>query len=390
MKNKNYKYILFLFIFIYFGLLLKNVSADFFYTNPDSGLFSNICATTLQGCNNAVQKIWCSQTGASATCVDGGKLSCGTATPSPPGSPNNSAYQPYVCPAAATPVDAQKTASNAMTPYTPLAPLPNEPTGTALNWGSYLNFLVKIIIGLCGALAVIMLVIGGIMYMGDESIFGRTEAKKQMTNAILGLLIALGAWVLLNTINPDILKGTATIQTVTATISSPDIPQAQPAAGQTYPNTNYTTDAAWPSDQTTRTALQQAGISVSGANCTTVGQKNCTSVYNLNTSLVLQLQQMCTAKSIDCQLVITGGTEFWLHSANTKLIHYPGGFTVDLQKTTGLSSLIHSWAHIDFSNWYQGSGATCYYSSTTGIGIVEESKHFHVFSSTGGCTTQGV
>jgi len=70
------------------------------------------------------------------------------------------------------------------------------------NIGDYLNIIFKIAIGLCAVLAVIMLIINGITYMGDESIFGKTEAKKKMFSAIIGLLIALGSWAILNTINP--------------------------------------------------------------------------------------------------------------------------------------------------------------------------------------------
>jgi type IV secretory pathway VirB2 component (pilin) len=66
----------------------------------------------------------------------------------------------------------------------------------------YLNIIFKIAIGLCAALAVIMIVIAGIQYMGDESVFGKTEAKKKIFSAILGLLIALGAFAILNTLNP--------------------------------------------------------------------------------------------------------------------------------------------------------------------------------------------
>ncbi|MDE2030677.1 MAG: M15 family metallopeptidase [Patescibacteria group bacterium] len=70
--------------------------------------------------------------------------------------------------------------------------------------GCYLNIIFKIGIGLAGALSVIMIVIGGVQYMGNESIFGKNEAKSKIMSAILGLLIALGAFALLNTINPDL------------------------------------------------------------------------------------------------------------------------------------------------------------------------------------------
>ncbi len=68
--------------------------------------------------------------------------------------------------------------------------------------GCYLNIIFKVAIGLCAALAVIMIVVGGIQYMGNESVFGKTEAKSRIFSAILGLFIALGAFAILNTINP--------------------------------------------------------------------------------------------------------------------------------------------------------------------------------------------
>ncbi len=71
--------------------------------------------------------------------------------------------------------------------------------------GCYLNLLFTLGIGLCAGLAVIMIVIASIQYMGDESIFGKTEAKGKIISAILGLLIALGSYAILNTISPDLL-----------------------------------------------------------------------------------------------------------------------------------------------------------------------------------------
>jgi len=92
------------------------------------------------------------------------------------------------------------------------------------NIGEYFNTIFMIAIGLCGALAVIMIVLGGIQYMGDESIFGKTEAKSKIMAAILGLLIALGSYALLNTINPDLLNGGVHIDQVSAEIV--DLPDA--------------------------------------------------------------------------------------------------------------------------------------------------------------------
>lgn len=82
--------------------------------------------------------------------------------------------------------------------------------------GCYINILLMIAIGLCGGLAVIMIVVRGVQYMGDESVFGKTEAKHHIMAAILGLLLALGAYALLNTVNPDLVgKNGLTVSQVT-------------------------------------------------------------------------------------------------------------------------------------------------------------------------------
>lgn len=221
--------------------------------------------------------------------------------------------------------------------YTLLAPI-GDITTAPDNMGDYFNTIFTLAIGLCGVLAVIMIVIGGVQYMGDESIFGKTEAKSRITSAVLGLLIALGSYALLNTINPDLLgKGGIKINSVSATIDPEvhgDTPQA--ATNGKYCNGKYTTGEAWPSDQTERAAVIAAGITVNASNCTKVGQAGCTSLAGLNTSGVIGLKSKCGGTS--CELIITGGTECWLHSNKTQ--HLPGNSIVDLRPTNTLVSYV--------------------------------------------------
>ncbi len=110
-------------------------------------------------------------------------------------------------PAGCTPAD---------TKYKLLAPLPDsasqggtmsdfDPTGDN-KIGGYLNTMIKLFIGICAVLSVIMIVIGGIEYMTTELISGKEAGKERIIHAILGLLLALGAWTLLYTINPELLN----------------------------------------------------------------------------------------------------------------------------------------------------------------------------------------
>lgn len=71
--------------------------------------------------------------------------------------------------------------------------------------GDYVNFLFKIALGVLMVLAVIMIIIAGVQYMTEESIYGKSNARSRITNAVTGLLVALGIFTVLSTINPRLL-----------------------------------------------------------------------------------------------------------------------------------------------------------------------------------------
>ncbi len=95
--------------------------------------------------------------------------------------------------------------------YVPLAPLPGIGNGqggvsaTGVNLGAYLGTMFKFGVGLCALLAVLMIVIGGFEYVMTENIASKEDAKSRITNALVGLLIALVSVTLLYTINPALV-----------------------------------------------------------------------------------------------------------------------------------------------------------------------------------------
>jgi len=73
--------------------------------------------------------------------------------------------------------------------------------------GNYIKNIYKITIGIAGVLAVLMIVIGGLEYISSAANPNlKTSAKTRIWAAIGGLLIALTAWLILNTINPDLVN----------------------------------------------------------------------------------------------------------------------------------------------------------------------------------------
>jgi hypothetical protein len=95
--------------------------------------------------------------------------------------------------------------------YVPLAPLPNTtrpgPGNTEVtDFTTYIPAVFGLSIGLAGVLAVIMMIIGGIQYLSTDSISGKSEGRKQIGAALGGLLLALGAFLILQTINPKLVN----------------------------------------------------------------------------------------------------------------------------------------------------------------------------------------
>ncbi len=83
----------------------------------------------------------------------------------------------------------------------------------------FLNFMFEIGIGVAGVLGVVMLVIYGFRYAAnDNNINTFSVLKQRIYNVILGLLLLLGTFVILNTINPDLLILSPEIRSVTLDI----------------------------------------------------------------------------------------------------------------------------------------------------------------------------
>lgn len=73
-------------------------------------------------------------------------------------------------------------------------------------FGKYIPAMFRLLIGVAAALAVVRIVLGGFKYMSTDAISGKSEGKEQIWMAIQGLILVLFSWLILNTINPQLLK----------------------------------------------------------------------------------------------------------------------------------------------------------------------------------------
>lgn len=109
--------------------------------------------------------------------------------------------------------------------YVPLAPLPGTTVNVdgkevVQNAGNYIKGAFNLAIGIAAALAIIMIIVGGIQYMGTESIGGKGAGLKKIKDAVLGLLLALGSYVILLTINPALVNFNVNIPAITSSDTS--------------------------------------------------------------------------------------------------------------------------------------------------------------------------
>ena len=93
--------------------------------------------------------------------------------------------------------------------YTPLEPLPcpNGPCDqSGTNFPAFVSTVFIVLIGFGGLLGGVMIVIAGIGYMLSESALDTSKAKSRAQAALWGLLLLAVSWLILWTINPNLLK----------------------------------------------------------------------------------------------------------------------------------------------------------------------------------------
>ncbi len=207
--------------------------------------------------------------------------------------------------------------------YTPIAPLPGTFTGAegseTTNMALYLSGLLKLLIALGAALAILFAIIGGTQYVAASiNPSAKADALEKVQNALIGLAIILTSYLLLNSINPNLVR----FDFILPPVGTTPLLQYQQSGGDI---------STWHSDTTERTALLP--VTINKSNCVNIGDSNCTSVSGLAPDVISKIkafQVLC-----NCSVVITGGTENWLHHSHNN------NRRVDLSKGTVIDSYIN-------------------------------------------------
>lgn len=90
----------------------------------------------------------------------------------------------------------------------PVEPPKEGQESVSIPWiGEYIQAIYKWAIGIVGIVAAVVLMVAGVMWITAAGNATRvSEAKAWITAAITGLILALCSWMILNTINPDLIN----------------------------------------------------------------------------------------------------------------------------------------------------------------------------------------
>lgn len=215
--------------------------------------------------------------------------------------------------------------------YIPLVSVPGvTEAGQGVNLSTYLVGGMKFLVAGAGALAVIMVIIAGTQYVASGiSPDARSSANERMVNALTGLALVLVSYLILNTINPNLVNFKLEITPVAGPSTAAITTEVPP--GGAWPD-----DSTWRNTLINHTSSGAKAININHPNCATEGVTTpaCTSVYQLGDTAMNGLIHLADGCNVNggCIVMINGGTEYWFHSQGTA--HRPGGNVVDLSKNS--------------------------------------------------------
>jgi len=228
----------------------------------------------------------------------------------------------------------------------------------------YTLFFVIIVVAASGRYAIAGL------YRMEATKPGIQKSNEIFKRVTLGLLGVFSLWLILATVNKDLLSGDVGLRALHINGSTGGSGLAQSGVGASAgTKTSTVTQNTGGADDATRKRLNSAGISINKADCTDPSQTDCTSLDNLpedTISMLLSLRQACSGN-----ITVTGGTEAG-HASHGK-----GKYPVDIsQNDSNLNSCISKGQSTT------GPGAGSAYSNFGYIFWLENggsAVHWHVY-----------
>lgn len=262
--------------------------------------------------------------------------------------------------------------------------------------GPLVGRFYQIALGLAGAAALGVLIYGAILWTVSGAVTGKQDALEWIKGALWGLVLLLGAYLILWTINPDLVNLTnppATFLTVPTTSTTSTISTTSKSEPYTIAELAELAD-----DARTRKYLADKSIFANKEPCKNYSDTNCTMLSNLPQNAVDGLinlknecKKSCSALTTYCGcdfLTITGGTEAGHaeHGPNLSVVDLrlqragdPSSLNTSLlvymHDKVGLKSGVFSKEPMEYNKRYTAADG--------GFTVIREknndgSEHFHV------------
>ncbi len=217
------------------------------------------------------------------------------------------------------------TAANFSVAATSITGTPSSPTPSADPLG-IINNLYQFTLLIGGLLAFGAIVYGGIKYIlaaGNPS--GQTEGREWIKSALLGLLLLMGAYLVLNTISPNLTRlSLPALEKIKAPEQVIFYGMAEIPPGRTGTTVSLETDA--------RNILSATGISVNAQPPQTI----LAGINRETLDAVVRLKQTC-----NCAVVVTAGKESTGGHAVGGYSH-ASGFKIDIRRNAQLDNFIQN------------------------------------------------
>ena len=211
--------------------------------------------------------------------------------------------------------------------YCPLTALPGTSDATGnVNINTYIPAVVKLIIGIAGALAVIRIIFGGIKYMTSDAFEQKSDAKETITNAIIGLLLAMSAYIILFTINPNLVNLKLSIEGLrVGSAIDTNLGSTTPTTGGSIAGVNITSSCIDKNGNTTSCTC------ISCSDAKNLGNPPLTfkNYSTMNVSLLQDLMTVRANTNMGWQV-----TEAWPTTSPHSDLCHTNGSCVDLNLTT--------------------------------------------------------
>lgn len=164
---------------------------------------------------------------------------------------------------------------------TSLINLPASPQPGENGFSNYINLLYALSISAAALLAVIKIIIAGVKYMLTDVVTSKGDAIRDIKGALLGLLLIIGAVLILTVINPKLLDATLEFDPQ----PMPDVNVAQRSSVQSTNQGGTTSGGTTTSGGSTTSGGNTmggttTGGSTSGGTTTQVPSKNCVATSN--------------------------------------------------------------------------------------------------------------